>query len=92
MIHQFHEDSIRNVDVTMSDLLVVNMATYIIWGTKNGLSQRFITLITVIPFEIYAVSKGNEYREKLLTICCFASLITRISINKKNRIKHSRNI
>ena len=84
MVHWFDEQSIRNVDVIMSDLLVINMTTYIIWGTRNGLDRRIIAFITALPFEVYAVSLGNKYREKLLVICCVACFIVRLTINKKN--------
>ena len=83
MVHWFDEQSIRNVDVIMSDLLVINMTTYIIWGTKNGLNRRIIAFITALPFEVYAVSLGNKYREKLLIICCLSCFIARLTINKK---------
>ena len=83
----FNEQAIRNVDVIMSDMLVLNIATYIIWGhTTKKLQYRGLILLVLLPFEIYIVTLGNEQRENFLAICCIACFISRFSTCKENKV------
>jgi len=75
----FDEQSIRNVDVLISDMLVINIATYLVWGANtNNASYRYLVMLLYLPLETYSVSAGNVYRERLMGLAISVCLCSKL--------------
>jgi len=78
-INIFDNDAIRNVDVLISDMLVVNISSYLIFGDSHiYATKRFLMFLSYLPFETYSVSAGNVYRERLMVFSIILFLTTKL--------------
>jgi len=84
-INIFDNNAIRNVDVLISDMLVVNISSYLIFGdSRKYATKRFLMFLTYLPFETYSVSAGNVYRERLMGFSIILFLTTKIHFDGSN--------